>query len=550
MANKFFTLVLHTHLPYVINHGNWPHGMDWLYEAAAESYLPLLDVFYRLSQEGYEPSVSISFTPVLSDQLASQSFKNGFKKYLLMKIEAAEKDRFYFEKSGQRELAHLAVFWSHWYEKQFEAFVYRWQEDLIAAFRQLQNEGKIEILTSAATHAYLPLLSQDSSLRLQMRVGKVVYEHYFERSPKGFWLPECAYRPGYLWSKPVGNSSPMWRPAIDVILKEIGFNYFLVDLPLLRASEVKGVYFDRFPALKKLWEKSFNHRRTGKKIELSPYFPYFSEPSGLAFFARDDRTGHQVWSSSSGYPGDGWYLEFHKKNFPGGLRYWRVTANNLDLGEKEIYQPDKAKLRLESQATHFVSLLFDILKETEEGVIASFYDTELFGHWWFEGPEWLYFVIKNLASSPIQLEKTSACLEKIKPKLSISLPEGSWGSGGFHWLWLNEDTVWIWEKIYWLEEETLKLKRKQLKAEPRLWVQLFREKLLLESSDWPFLISTWTARDYAENRAALHYERARTLINWIKRDSELSLDESKLLTCWENEDGLFSKLSMEIDLYD
>jgi 1,4-alpha-glucan branching enzyme len=544
MSHKFFCLVLHSHIPYVVGHGTWPHGTDWLYEAAAESYLPLLRVLDRLHHEGYSPDINISFTPVLMEQLKSQSFLRGFRKYLKLKKDVAEKDRLYFEKSGQKELSRLADFWRTWYEGIEADFTHRWQEDILSGFRRLQDEGLIEILTSAATHAYLPLLSHDESLRLQLRQGKFIYEQNFGRSPAGFWLPECAYRPAYFWKRPVGKASPVLRPAIDELLREMGLLYFLVDFPLLRGSEVRGVYFERFPALKRLWEKSIKGINLEERRELSPYWPYLSEPSGLAFLVRDERTGQQVWSSSSGYPGDGWYLEFHKKHFPGGLRYWRVTASHLDLGEKLIYQPEKVEERLESHAHHFVSLLHEILKEVEEGVVASFYDTELFGHWWFEGPEWLYRVLKKLHHSPVKPVKASCCLEKLKPQLAVKLPEGSWGSGGFHWIWLNEDTAWIWEKIYWLEDEMARLPKKLLEKKRRLWRQLLREKFLLESSDWPFLISTWTARDYAEHRASEHYQRARTLISWINQDRRLSPEEEKLLAEWEKEDGLFREIAV------
>lgn len=544
MTNKFFCLVLHSHIPYVVGHGTWPHGTDWLYEATAESYLPLLDIFHRLTQEGFYPGVNISFTPVLMEQLTSQPFKVGFRKYLQMKIDVARKDRQYFEKSGQNELARLAEFWRAWYENLYLEFVHRWQEDILAGFSELQKDGFIEILTSAATHAYLPLLSNDESVRLQMRQGKFVYEQHFGQPPAGFWLPECAYRPSYIWKRPLAEAISIWRPAIDEILKEIGFDYFFVDFPLLRGGEIKGVYFERFPALKMLWEKSTKGSRE-EKIELSPYLPYFSEPSGLSFLARDDRSGQQVWSSSTGYPGDGWYLEFHKKHFPGGLRYWRVTANNLDLGEKAIYQPEKVKERLEAHSEHFVNLLAETLKEADEGVVASLYDTELFGHWWFEGPEWLYRVIKKMAKGPIRPEKASFCLKNLKPRLSVRLPEGSWGSGNFHWIWLNEDTAWIWEKIYWLEDELARLPKKLLMKKRRLWRQLLKEKFLLESSDWPFLISTWTARDYAANRASEHYQRARKILAWITRNDKLTQDEEKLLARWEKEDELFKEIAVD-----
>ncbi len=542
MSHKFFCLVLHSHIPYVLGHGAWPHGTDWLYEATAESYLPLLDVFYRLRDEGIAPKINISFTPVLMDQLRSESFISGFKNYLKMKIEIARQDRAYFQKAGLTTLLPLTFFWENWYEKLADDFSFRWQEDILGAFRELQDQAQVEILTSAATHAYLPLLSDDESLRLQIRVGKQVYSQHFGREPRGFWLPECAYRPRYAWKRPIGSARPILRPGVDELLQEEKLSYFLVDTHLLRGGEVKGVYLDRFPALRLLWEKAKREQVKERKETLSPYWPYLVEPSGLAFFVRDEKSGHQVWSSKTGYPGDGWYLEFHKKHFPGGMRYWRVTSSAIDLGEKELYNPEKTKERLEENANHFVENLVKSLHHQPMGVIAALYDTELFGHWWFEGPEWLYLVLKKLMKTEIKPEIASRCLEIIKPELVISLPEGSWGTGGFHWIWLNEQTAWIWEKIYGVEEEAKNLAR-LAKKNKRIYHQFLREKLLLESSDWPFLISTWTARDYAEHRAALHFERARTLAGWLRKQETLQPEEQRQLATWEEEDNLFSTMA-------
>lgn len=542
MSGKFLSLVLHSHIPYVLSHGDWPHGTDWLYEATAESYLPLLDVLWRLRAEGVSPSINISFTPVLMEQLRDEGFASGFKRYLQMKVDVARLDRKYFEKTGNRTLLKLTHYWEGWYQKIYEDFVTTWQEDIVGGYRQLQKERHIEILTSAATHAYLPLLSSDESVRFQVRQGKMVYREHFGTEPAGFWLPECAYRPRYVWKRPLGNELPVLRPGLDEILGEEGLAYFFVDTHLLRGGEVKGVYLDRFPALKLLWEKFRTAYETAKRHSTSPYHPYLAEPSRLPFFVRDERSGSQVWSGKTGYPGDGWYLEFHKKHFPGGMRYWRITSSQAALGDKEPYEPSKIHERLEENAQHFVDSIVATLKSEEEGVVAALYDTELFGHWWFEGPEWLYLVIKKLQESGVKPYLASRCAEDLRPHVVISLPEGSWGTGGFHWIWLNEDTSWIWEKIYWVEDEAKKLGPLLARKKHRLYQQFMREKFLLESSDWPFLISTWTARDYAENRAAEHFERARTLISWLKREAPLTTDEEKELSTWEEEDKIFPRI--------
>jgi 1,4-alpha-glucan branching enzyme len=542
MADKSFALVLHSHIPYVLAHGSWPHGMDWLYEAAAESYLPLLDVFERLASEGLPARTNVSFTPVLMEQLKDPGFVAGFEDYLQMKIEAAGRDRAYFEKTGNAALQPLTGFWEARYRSLFEDFRGRFGRDIIAAFRSLQDRGLIEVLTSGATHGYFPLLSRDESVRQQVRQGVATYRKYFGREPRGFWVPECGYRPGYAWKNPLDDSPAYARLGVDEILRQEGLGYFFVDAHLLKGGEARGVYVDRFPGLKLLWEKFRDAYRPADELPNDAYSAYLAHPSHQPFFARDVVSGSQVWSRAAGYPGDGGYLEFHKKRFPGGLRYWRITSSQADLGLKEPYDPSAVPGRLESHARHFASVLKKSLEGRSAGSIAALYDTELFGHWWFEGPEWLYRVLKSLASGPVEPSTASGVLERQPPRTVIALPEGSWGQGGFHWIWLNDDTSWVWRKIYRIEAAAAALEPRLRQLDPRLLKQFYREKLLLESSDWPFLISTWSARDYAENRAAEHFERALTLAGWLDAGRPLGGAEEALLRTFESEDRLFQEV--------
>ncbi len=542
MSAKYFSLVLHSHIPYVLAHGSWPHGMDWLYEAAAESYLPLLRVFVRLRDEGLPPRVNVSFTPVLMEQLKNPGFATGFKKYLEMKAGIARADRAQYERTGAADLLALTRYWEDWYSGLLELFSRECREDIIDAFRRLQDDGQIEILTSGATHGYFPLLSEDDSIRWQVRQGRYSYEKYFGRKPTGFWLPECAYRPGYDWKSPLGAGRAVTRAGVDEILGAEGLGCFFVDSHLLSGGEARGVYLDRFPALKLLWEKFEKQYQPGQKTAKNAYLPHLAHPSKVPFLVRDEKSGTQVWSGKTGYPGDGWYLEFHKKHFPGGMRYWRITASDADLGDKQIYDPQRVQERLEENAGHFVASLRQSLEDQERGAVVALYDTELFGHWWFEGPEWLYLVLKKLQGGEVKPLTAGRCLEELQPTSLISLPEGSWGTGGFHWIWLNDSTAWIWEKIYAIEKQARKLRALPRPADNRLLKQFSREKLLLESSDWPFLISTWTARDYAENRAAEHYERAKALADWMERGVPLGPGEMRLLETWEEEDSLFPEV--------
>jgi 1,4-alpha-glucan branching enzyme len=542
MADRFFSLVLHSHIPYVQAHGRWPHGMDWLYEAAAESYLPLLDVFERLAAEGVPARANVGFTPVLMEQLADADFGAGFEDYLGMKIDIAAGDGSRFGATGNTALRPLASFWESWYRKLLADFRERFHGDILGGFRSLQDRGRIEVLTSGATHGYFPLLSRDESVRQQVRQGRHTYRRHFGREPRGFWVPECAYRPGYAWRNPLDGGPPYVRLGVDEILGQEGLGCFFVDSHLLKGGEAQGVYVDRFPGLKLLWEKFRDAYEPAGEVANDPYSAYRAYPSGVPFFARDDVSGSQVWSRSMGYPGDGAYLEFHKKHFPGGLRYWRITSAEADLGLKDPYDPAAAGERLEAHAAHFVSVLEAALAGRDPGTITALYDTELFGHWWFEGPEWLYHVARKLAASSIEPMTASGVLERTPPRTAFSLPEGSWGKGGFHWIWLNDDTAWIWKKIYRIEAAAAGLEPRLERLDRRVLRQFFREKLLLESSDWPFLISTWSARDYAENRAAEHFERALTLAGWLEEGRTLDGAEEALLGAFEAEDHLFEEV--------
>jgi 1,4-alpha-glucan branching enzyme len=544
VTSKYFSLVLHSHIPYVLDHGSWPHGMDWLYEAAAETYLPLLRVLERLAAEGIPPRVNVSFTPVLMAQLKDPGFLRGFDGYLKMKIDVAERDAEAFGNAGH-PLLPLTLFWRDWYRGLLHDFHEGAHGDLIGGFRSLQDQGQIEVLTSAATHGYFPLLGTDAGIRHQVRQGRHVYLRYFGREARGFWLPECAYRPAYAWKRPFSGEEGVYqRLGVDEILKQEGLQYFFVDAHLLKGGEAKGVYLDRFPGLKLLWEKSRNEARLVDKVERDPYSVYLAYPSNLAFFARDEVSGSQVWSRHLGYPGDGWYLEFHKKHFPGGMRYWRITSSDADLALKQPYEPAAAAARLDEHARHFVSLLESELKDRDAGVVVALYDTELFGHWWFEGPEWLYRMIKTLSSSSVPPLAAGDCLDRLPPAVPIALPEGSWGQGGFHWIWFNEETSWIWKKIYEIEEAEERLRPRTPTFDRRILRQFYREKFLLESSDWPFLISTWTARDYAENRAAEHFSRARELAGWLEAGRPFTPAQDTVLKTYEQEDGLFEEIAL------
>ena len=534
-----FAFVLHAHLPFVLNHGRWPHGADWLNEAAAETYVPLLMMMRRLTSDGVKFKLNMGITPVLAEQLASTAFRNEFLGYLEHKVKSAVDNEAEFARQGQARLEELAREWRGFYQAVRNEFVVTWGGNLLNGFRSFERDGSLEILTCAATHGYLPLLGRDTAVQAQIRTGVRTHQRHFGRSPRGIWLPECAYRPRYSWTPPVGGRWPAEvRKGVDEFLSETGVGYFMIDTHMLRGGQAAGIYLPRFAALKSLWARY--ERETARPVdaERSPHRPYWvcSRPdsqSPVAAFTRDPDTGTVVWSGEHGYPGDGWYLDFHKKHHPGGLRYWRVTRPRSDMAEKETYEPGRVSWRLEENATHFVQLAGALLgaKEGVRKVMTAPYDAELFGHWWFEGVRWLEMVLRKFAvTEGMETVRLGDYLAEEPPEEVVSLPEGSWGQGGFHWIWLNEQTKWTWEHVYEAEDRMEKLAGMLTAFEAagdrrapqfrQLLSLVARELLILESSDWQFLISTFSARDYAEKRVKVHAADFSALAGMAERMAE------------------------------
>jgi 1,4-alpha-glucan branching enzyme len=554
VATGSFTIVLHSHLPWVLHHGRWPHGVDWLNEAAAETYLPLWRLLEERADQG-PLGIALGLTPVLCEQLSHPSFHREFASYLEAKRAAAQEDQATFARTGESALAALAQRWEAYYRGTLEDFLGPHGPNLVARFRRLEERGAIEILTSGATHGYLPLLSSDAAAQEQIRVAVAAHRRHFGRAPRGIWLPECAYRPQGPWPSPaIAAAGGLERPTgeragLEQLLARAGLAYFFVDTHLVAGGQPLGVYADRFEALRHL-------ARAGPPVgraEHRPYRPHRVGPHAEATcFGRDPVTALQVWSGEHGYPGDGEYLDFHKKRFPGGHRYWRVTHPKADLAHKEPYRPEGALARAPEHARHFIGLLAETLEGAAGGtrapIACAMFDTELFGHWWFEGPRFLAAVLDGARAHPaIEPVSPSAYLERHPAETVVSLPEGSWGDGGGHQVWLNDDTRWTWPLVHGAEDRFASLVRA---AAPRprdplldrLLAQAGRELLLLQGSDWQFLITTFAARDYAELRIAEHahdFGRLAELAERRVRSGALSEGDATFLAECERRDALF-----------
>ncbi len=529
----------------------WPHGEEWVHEAMSETYIPLLNALYDLKDEGLSFRITVSVTPILAEQLGDELIKDHFEIFAQERSTWAAADIDRFAAAGDERMKGLAGYYHEWYDDILKSFRERYGRDVLGALKRLQDEGYIEISTSAATHGYLPLLSRDSSIIGQLKTGIRSYEQMFARKPTAIWLPECAYRP----ARPAGGQGDdVARPGIENYLKAQGIKVFFSETHTVEGGKPVGKAAGEAIGLYGEVTRRFRVPETGE-LQDEPgttYKAYWvGDAAGdVAVLARNNRTGQQVWSGTFGYPGDAAYREFHRKDGVSGMQYWAIGEPGTDLGDKPLYDPVVAQDRIQSHAEHFAHLVEDLLKQYkdetgEAGVIASNYDTELFGHWWFEGVDWLREVLRRLAKSDsVDLLSATEMVETYEPDTVAELPESSWGAGGNHFTWMNQETEWMWPIIHGAEQRMESLVAVNPNASgdrKRALDQAARELLLLESSDWPFLVTTGQAKEYATKRFREHVERFEELAS-IAEARELSQEMLDRLAELENRDNPFSAI--------
>jgi 1,4-alpha-glucan branching enzyme len=478
-------LVLHAHLPFV-RHPEHERFLEenWLHEAVTDSYLPLLQLMDGWTREALPWRLTITLTPTLCAMLGDPLLRFRSARYLAEReaLAAHEVQRTILEP----RLNDVAQF----YQQRFSGlreFHRALGGDLVAAFARHQESGHLEILTCAATHALLPLLaSHPPSLRGQLQTAREEHRRHFGREPLGIWLPECAY-----------------TPEIEPALAEAGLRWFVL--------ETHGLMHADPPPRRGI-------------------FAPLLTPRGLAAFGRDPASARQVWSRHGGYPGDPRYRDFHtdlaheadwdyvKPYLPNvearvftGLKYHRVTGT----GPKEVYDRAAALDAVREHAEHFVA---ERRQQADAAapqlgrppLMVAPYDAELFGHWWFEGPEFLDAIVRRLSrsESPIQLVTPAGYL-RAWPANQVSRPStSSWGDGGHFAVWLNRKNAWMQPHIRAAQERMSGLvARHATAATPlaeRALRQAARELLLAQSSDWPFIVHTGTSPGYARERFIRH----------------------------------------------
>lgn len=458
-----FCLVLHTHLPWLNHHGSWPVGEEWLYQSWSAAYDPVFTVLNRLAEEGRKDLVTLGITPVLAAQLDDPYTITNFHSWLCdwqwraagMTASADSHTR----KMGAWEAGRARA--------ALDSFEKNWSRGASPNLRRLVDGGALELLGGPATHPFQPLLREEVA-RFGLEAGLDDTVLRIGSRPRGIWAPECGYRPG-----------------LADIYQSAGVGHFMMDGPSLRHV---GVDTDQ------------------------------AHPIGgtdVIAFGRDLDVTYRVWSPKRGYPGGKWYRDFHSHNYEWGFRHQRVTSHKTAPQDKAAYDPQRARAAVLVDVDDFIGTVVNRLRtiraERERpGLTVAAFDTELFGHWWLEGPQWLEEVLRRLPEAGIRVTTLQGAIDSGHVGDPISPESGSWGSGKDWHIW-NGDAVQAMVADHAAAQarvlDYLKGLDPALGRSP-VADQLVRDLLLTLASDWAFMVSHDSAADYAWSR---HHDHFRSL---------------------------------------
>ncbi len=498
MPQGYVALILHAHLPFV-RHPEDEDFLeeDWFYEAVTETYIPMIKVMEGLVRDNVDFRLTMSLTPPLCSMLLDPLLQERYIRHITRLIELTEKE---IERTKwDRAFNDLAWFYHNRFQEARATFCDGYGRNLVGAFRKFQEMGKLEIITCGATHGFLPLmLEHPEAIRAQIMIARDHYRQCFGCDPRGMWLPECAYTPG-----------------IEKYLQEAEIRWFIMDS--------HGIMF--------------GHPRPRFGI----YAPVFTN-SAVAAFGRDVESSKQVWSSEEGYPGDADYRDFYRdvgfdleydyiKPYihPDGIRcftgvkYYRITGKTAN---KEPYNRHWA---MEKAASHAGNFMFNREKQIQHlhgimkrpPLIISPYDAELYGHWWFEGPDFINYFTRKVAfdQNVFKLTTPTEYLRDYSTQQIIEPSASSWGNKGYWEVWLEGSNAWIYPHLHAAAQRMTELARNHKNGDhltQRALKQAARELLLAQSSDWAFIMKTGTMVPYAVKRTKDHILRFTRLYDQIK----------------------------------
>lgn len=524
MLSGYLAIILHAHLPFVRHpeHSKFLEE-DWFFEALTESYIPILQILLRLVEEGVPFRLTLSISPTLSEMMADPLLQSRYLVYLSSRVELSEKEM--ARTIAMPEFHGLARMYRKLFSDALDFFENCCHRNLFRAIRQLQTQGGLELMTCPATHAFLPLVSCREAQRAQIEVALQNHLRHFGHQPDGIWLAECGYEPG-----------------LEQLLSDAKFRYFILD--------AHGILY-------------------GTPRPVAGTFAPIRTPSGTFAFARDLESSWQVWNLHHGYPGDYFYREFYRdlgydaeydyikpylqvdgvrRNV--GIKYYRITGGN-DLSQRAPYDPHRAREGVNSHASHFVEQRRKQMEQLRpilgiDPLVVCPYDAELFGHWWFEGPQFLEAIFRNLEfhGNGIRLVHLSEYLAETNPSYSQQPAASTWGAEGYNRVWINEKNHWLYRHQHRAEQQMLRLAHRFSNPTPvqeKLLNQAARELLLLQSSDWAFMLSRQDFPLYAIRRFHDHLER----FSYLEQTLFRNLSPHRLEQI-EKIDNLFPELNYRV----
>ncbi|WP_231390227.1 glycoside hydrolase family 57 protein [Nocardia sp. CNY236] len=486
-----FTLVLHSHLPWLAHHGRWPVGEEWLYQSWAASYLPVVEVLRTLAAEGRSHLLSLGITPVLAAQLDDPHCLAGMHHWLgNWQLRADEAAMAGDVALGSREhrLATAAL----------SEFELRWRHGASPVWRELIDAETIELLGGPLAHPFQPLLDRRLR-RFQLTEGLADAQHRWRHTPTGIWAPECGFSLG-----------------MEADYADAGVTHFMVDGPALRGDTTLG---------------------------------HPVHDSDVVAFGRDLTVSYRVWSPKSGYPGHSAYRDFHHYDHATGLKPARVTGKTIAGPDKAPYDPESAAMAIGSHVDDFVHtvrerLLTESARIGRPALVVAAFDTELFGHWWHEGPQWLARVLRALPEAGITVGTLSDARARGYLGKPVSLADSSWGSGKDWRVWAGEQVRDLVELNADIGQLTLDTVDAMLAAHchaphgrDHVADQLVREAILTVSSDWAFMVSKDSAAGYARDRAHQHAHAVREIAAAVAAGQVAKARQ--LAAGWGSADGLF-----------
>lgn len=432
MNSVYFMLVLHAHMPYVTG----TSVEYWLYEAVLHSYLPLLEMLERCLREEISVRITLNISPILLNQLTHNDFVEKFSAYL------QQREQILNTRVLNPEISKILQADLQKLQRLKALFFNELGTNIIGGFKKFADLGFVNITTSSATHAYLPLWEADiESVYRQIAVGKAMSSSYFG-DLDGFWSPECGI-----------------FPHLPSILKKFGFSYFFADPAAVNTQHIFQPFAD----------------------------------CGVYYFVRDIDACMKIWDSDQGYPGQALYRDFHTDFSEDPESCGRIAeragfsvraVTNKNSNNKNIYCAIAAHKQAQIDAQDFYSHVACKFKKVSGNCCAVFFDAELFGHWWHEGVDFLYYLFRALSGQHFVKQAFPSEILQKGDFIPFAPMYSSWGVNHDASSWLNEKTYFLWEKIY--------------NTSPKICGM--RNLLLAQASDWMFLITHNSFMAFSENQ--------------------------------------------------